>query len=421
MNQMQYDNYLKILTSELVPAMGCTEPIAIAYAAAKARQVLGVMPERMVARCSGNIIKNVKAVKVPNSDGQRGVEVAALLGAVAGDADLELQVISKVPPEAADEVRRLNAAGVCSCELEEGAENLFIRIEAFAGEDTVAVEIRHKHNHIARIEKNGEVLLENEAVSVQTGGDKEDLNLRDILEFADTVKLSDVEELIETQIAYNTAISQEGLENKWGASVGQTLMRIGGGNLRSTAAARAAAGSDARMNGCALPVVINAGSGNQGITCTMPVVTYAEALGVSHEKLIRAMVLTNLVALHQKRYIGSLSAYCGAVSAGTAAGCGIAYLHGAGYDQIGQTIINTLGNTGGIVCDGAKSSCAAKIASSVEAAVMGWEMSRAGDGFRFGEGVVEGDYEQTIRNYGRMGRDGMRSTDVEILNIMIGN
>ena len=412
--------YSRILKKELVAAMGCTEPIAIAYAAAKARQVLGVMPEKMIARCSGNIIKNVKGVNVPNAGGQKGVQVAAILGALAGDPDLELQVNSQVPDEAVDEVRKLNKARICTCELEEGVENLFIRIEAYAGEESAVVEIKTKHNHISRIEKNGEVLLVAEDIVTADAGDKSQLNLKDIVEFAETCDLADVDDLITKQIEYNTAISNEGLTNGWGTEVGRILMESGSGSVSTRASARAAAGSDARMNGCAMPVVINAGSGNQGITCTMPVVTYAEELGVSTEKLHRAMVLTNLIALHQKRYIGNLSAYCGAVSAGTAAACGIAYLHGEGYDVIGRTIINALGNTGGIVCDGAKASCAAKIASAVEAGILGYEMSKRGKVFAFGEGIVEGDYEQTIRNFGRLAKEGMKDTDIEILNIMIG-
>lgn len=420
MEKKLYDNYVKILHKELIPAMGCTEPIAIAFAAAKARAILGVMPERMVARCSGNIIKNVKGVNVPNAGGQKGVEVAAILGAVAGDADLVLQVISKVPEEAIETVRQLNAQNMCVCELEEGVENLFIHIEAYAGEESAVVEVTTKHDHISKIIKNGEVLYEQEAVATCDSGDKSLLNLKDIIAFADTVALEDVKEPILYQIKCNTEISEEGMTGKWGSAVGLTLMEINGDKLRSKAAARAAAGSDARMNGCAMPVVINAGSGNQGITCTMPVVTYAEALGVSEEKLIRAMVCTNLIALHQKRYIGNLSAYCGAVSAGTAAACGIAYLQGKGYDVIGKILVNALGDIGGIVCDGAKASCAAKIATAVETGILGYEMAMRDRSYPFGEGLVETDYEQTIRNFGRMAKEGMASTDVEILNIMIG-
>ena len=420
MDKKIYDNYVKILHKELIPAMGCTEPIAIAFAAAKARAVLGAMPERMVARCSGNIIKNVKGVNVPNAGGQKGVEVAAILGAVAGNADLVLQVISQVPDEAIETVRELNAKKLCVCELEEGVENLFIRIEAYAGQDSAIVEVMTKHDHISKIIRNGEVLVDSPVVVASDSGDKSMLNLKDIIEFANTVALEDVRKVIEYQIQCNVDISNEGLTGKWGSAVGVTLLEVGANTLRTKAAARAAAGSDARMNGCAMPVVINSGSGNQGITCTLPVVTYAEALGVSQEKLIRALVCTNLISLHQKRYIGNLSAYCGAVSAGTAAACGIAYLEDADYDTIGKILVNSLGNLGGIVCDGAKASCAAKIATSVETAILSYEMAKRGRTFPFGEGLVETDYEQTIRNYGRVAKDGMKSTDVEILNIMIG-
>ncbi|MHC1745706.1 MAG: serine dehydratase subunit alpha family protein [Negativicutes bacterium] len=420
MDKVQYDNYITILKGELITAMGCTEPIAIAFTAAKAREVLGQIPERMVIRCSGNIIKNVKGVVVPNSGGQKGVEVAAILGVVAGKSELELEVISQVKQEDIDKTKTLYSQGICSCELEEGAENLFIRAELIAGQETAAVEVRTKHNHIARIEKNGQVIFEQPDIAIGESGDKSKLNIEDILDFANEVKLDDIREIISRQIKYNSAISEEGLTNKWGAQVGQTFLKFGSNDVRIRARAAAAAGSDARMNGCALPVVINSGSGNQGITCTMPVVVYAEEMRVDEETLYRALVLTNLLSLHQKRYIGNLSAYCGAVSAGAAAACGIAYLNGADYDVIGKTIINSLGNVGGIICDGAKASCAAKISSAVDAGIMGYEMAKRDLFFPFGEGLVEQDYEQTIRNIGRMGYYGMKSTDVEILNIMIG-
>lgn len=420
MDKIEYDNYIKILKGELIAAMGCTEPIAIAFAAAKAREVLGEMPEQIVVRCSGNIIKNVKGVVVPNSGGQKGVEVAAILGVVAGIAELELRVISQVAPAAVEKTKALFEQGICRCELEAGEENLFIRVELTAGDSVAAVEVRMKHNHISRIEKNGQVLFEQPTIATQSLGDKSQLNIKDILAFAAAVDLEDVRELIGAQIAYNSAIAEEGLTNEWSSQVGQTLMLTGKNDVRMRARALAAAGSDARMNGCALPVIINSGSGNQGITCTMPVVVYAEELGATEEQLYRALVLTNLLSLHQKRYIGNLSAYCGAVSAGAAAACGIAYLHGADYDVIGKTLINALGNVGGIVCDGAKASCAAKISSAVDAGIMGYEMAKRNLVFPFGEGLVEKDYETTLQNIGRVGREGMRATDVEILNIMIG-
>lgn len=420
MDKMIYDNYVTILKGELVPAMGCTEPIAIAFAAAKARAVLGQEPEQMVIRCSGNIIKNVKGVVVPNSGGLKGVEVAAILGVVAGVPELELEVISQVKQDDLAKTKALHSQGICSCELEEGEENLFIRAELTTGREKAAVEVRTKHSHISKIEKNGQVVFEQPDITIQEFGDKSQLNIKDILRFANEVNLDDVREIIGRQIKYNSAIAEEGLTNKWGAQVGQTFLKLADNDVRTRARAAAAAGSDARMNGCALPVVINSGSGNQGITCTMPVVIYAEEMGVDEDTLYRALVLTNLLSLHQKRYIGNLSAYCGAVSAGAAAACGIAYLNGADYDVIGKTLINSLGNVGGIVCDGAKASCAAKISSAVDAGIMGYEMAKRDLFFPFGEGLVEKDYEQTIQNIGRMGYYGMKSTDVEILNIMIG-
>ncbi len=420
MDKQLYENYMKILKEELIPAMGCTEPIAIAFASAKAREVLGHMPERMVLRCSGNIIKNVKGVTVPNSGGQKGVAAAAILGVVGGKAALELEVISQVNQEAMDKTRELCEQGFCVCELEEGEDNLFVRAELTAGIETAAVEIRTKHNHISRIEKNGQTVFEETPSAAKAAGDKSMLNIKDILEFANKVDFKDIKPIISRQIQYNTAISEEGLKHSWCAQVGQTLMEMAGNDVRTRARAAAAAGSDARMDGCSMPVVINSGSGNQGITCTMPVVVYAEDMGTKEEKLYRALVLSNLLSMHQKRYIGNLSAYCGAVSAGASAACGIAYLNGADYDVIGKTIINALGNVGGIVCDGAKASCAAKISSAVDAGIMGYEMAKRGLVFPFGDGLVEKDYEKTIQNIGRMGRQGMKSTDVEILNIMIG-
>lgn len=419
MNQQQYDNYVKILHSELIPAMGCTEPIAVAFAAAKARDVLGCIPETLTAICSGNIIKNVKSVIVPNSGGLRGIEAAAVLGSVAGKSNLGLQVISQVTPEESAKAKTLLDQGICTCKLAEGVDNLYIHIIAVAGNDSAEVEIRTKHDHISRILKNGKILLESPDIQTAVSGDKSQLNLKDILEFTDTVKIEDVKPVLEMQIKCNSAISEEGLKNMWGAAVGQTILEAEGFGTMQKARAAAAAGSDARMNGCALPVVINSGSGNQGITCCMPVLVYAQELESSHEQILRALTLANLVAIHQKRYIGNLSAYCGAVSAATGAACGIAYLQGADYDLIGTTIINSIGTTGGIICDGAKSSCAAKISAAVEAALLGYGMARRGRHFEFGEGIVDGDYEQTIRNIGCVGREGMKTTDVTILNLMI--
>ena len=284
-----YDNYTRILRSELIPAMGCTEPIAVALAAARAREVLGCLPEKIVARCSGNIIKNVKSVTVPNSGGEHGIAAAAILGAVAGKAELELQVISQVSDEEITLTKELLKKGICRCELEEGQENLYVLITVYAGDDSASVELKNKHDHISRITKNGKVIFEQPEEKTAVKGDKSQLNLRDILEYADTIDLDEVRDLLETQISYNSAISEEGLKNEWGAGVGRTILDAEGTGTLQRARAAAAAGSDARMNGCPLPVVINSGSGNQGITCTMPVLVYAKELGCSHEKLLRAL------------------------------------------------------------------------------------------------------------------------------------
>ena len=420
MDKAQYDNYLDILKEELVPAMGCTEPIAVALAAAKAREVLGCKPEKMVVRCSGNIVKNVKGVVVPNSGGQKGIAPAAVLGMLAGRSDRDLEVIAEVDDSAIAETKRLCKTDFCSCKLEENEENLYIRVEMMTKEHRVVVEIRTNHDHIAWIEKDGKTLFSQADVKVSRRGDKSKLNITDIFDFANTVQLADVQPILHRQIVYNSAIANEGLKNKWGAGVGKTLFTAGEQDVRMRARAAAAAGSDARMNGCSLPVVINSGSGNQGITCTMPLVVYAKEWGVSDEKLYRALVLTDLLALHQKFFIGNLSAYCGAVSAGAAAGCGIAYLQDEGLEVIEHTLINAIGNVGGIVCDGAKASCAAKISSAVDAGILGYDMAKHDRCFPFGEGLVEKDAEQTVQNIGRVGRVGMKATDVEILNIMLG-
>ena len=416
----RYDNYLKILRSELVPAMGCTEPIAVAYAAAKLRELLGAVPESMEACCSGNIIKNVKSVEVPNAGGLKGIEAAALLGAVAGNAGMGLEVISHVTQEQQEEVKRLYDQAVCRCTLAEGEENLYIRMSGKSKTEEAAVVIQGAHDHVARMEKNGRLLWEQPGILPEERGDKSLLNIKDILSFADEVETDEIREVLDRQIRMNTAISREGLTNKWGAEVGKTLYQLEGDSLNTRMKAAAAAGSDARMSGCSLPVVINSGSGNQGITVSLPVIIYAREKRIPEERLYRALAVSNLIAIHQKKYIGNLSAYCGAVSAGCAAVCGIAYLDGAGYDIIGKVIINSLGTVSGIVCDGAKASCAAKIASAVEAGLVAYEMAKNGRVFAFGDGLVEGDYEQTIRNVGRLGKEGMRAADEEILHIMIG-
>ncbi len=437
MDQTLYQNHLEILKEELLVALGCTEPIAIAYAGAKARQLLGEMPERCVVKCSGNIIKNVKGVIVPNSGGMRGMDVAATLGIVGGDPERELAVLETVTPEDIQTTQKLVRQGFCTCELVEGVDNLYIVVELEGGGHTAEIEIQEHHNNITYMKRDGEVLLNRRPdpnrEKKETGADRMLLNVENILEFADAVRMEDVEELIGRQIAYNTAISDEGLKGKYGVETGRILMenaqRASGLNrVRLQARAAAAAGSDARMSGCSLPVVINSGSGNQGITVTMPIVTYAREWNAAQDLLYRALVLGNLISVHQKKYIGSLSAYCGATSAATGAACGVAYmmLKQKGepdriYQILCDTITNSIETLGGMVCDGAKASCAAKIGLAVENALMALELSLEGNVFQPGEGMTMENPEDTIAAVGRMGRVGMKSTDVEILNIMLGN
>ncbi len=420
-DQRVYSQYVAMLEEELVPALGCTEPIAIAFAAAKAREVLGQFPDKIIAECSGNIIKNVKGVIVPTTGDMRGIETSAILGAVAGVSDKKLECLTDVKPEDIEKTKELLKKGICQVELLAGTANLHIIIHAIKGEESAVVEVLYSHTNINSIQKNGEYLYK----AGETGGtssttDRSLLNLADILEFANTVKLEDVKPILERQVSYNMAIANEGLTNSYGANVGSTLLKYYGDDIKTKARAYAAAGSDARMGGCVLPVVINSGSGNQGITICLPVVLYAQHLGVSEEKMYRALTLSNLIGIYEKNGLGKLSAFCGAVSAATGSGAAIAYLHGYGMDVIAKTITNTLGNVAGIVCDGAKSSCAAKIASAVDAAIMGFMMAKDGNVFGAGEGLVMDNVEETINSVSRMGREGMKETDIEILNIMIG-
>lgn len=425
MNKEVYDNYVAILNEELVVALGCTEPIAIAYAGAKAREVLGQMPTSAEVSCSGNIVKNVMGVTVPNSGGLKGIDVAAILGIVGGDASRGLAVLEGVTDENIMETQALLKTEFCQCHLVEGVENLYILIKLVAGDKSAEVEICDYHSNIIKVVKDGVVVFnkpQSKEKVLKSEPDRALLTIKDILAFADTVKLEDISDVVSKQITYNCAISSEGLTHPYGAQVGRTLLDsfCAVDDIKTRAKAAAAAGSDARMSGCAMPVVINSGSGNQGITVTLPVVEYAKSFGLTREKLMRALVVSNLISVHIKKNIGSLSAFCGAVSAACGSGAAIAYLDGASYQEICDTITNTLANVGGIVCDGAKPSCAAKIASAVEAAFMGYQLSKRHCAFMPGEGIVKEDIEKTISSVGRMGRIGMKSTDVEILNIMLG-
>ena len=427
---IRYQSYVKILSEELVPAMGCTEPIAIAYAAAKAREVLGMMPDQVKIGVSDNIIKNVKSVVVPNTNGMRGIEAAAAAGIVGGDTRRQLEVIAEVTEEEKEVMREFLEQTPVKVEAIDNGIIFDIIITLHKENASTVVRISQYHTNIVYVEKNGEVLLDATKVEqkntcedlseVETGlTDKSFLNIKGILEFADTCEIADVKAVLDRQIQYNSLIAEEGLLGDYGANIGSTYLKFYGYEVRNRAIAKAAAGSDARMSGCELPVIINSGSGNQGITVSVPVIEYAKDLAVPKEKLYRALIVSNLIAVHEKTGSGRLSAYCGAVSAGCAAGCGIAYLQGGDYRAISHTLVNSLAIVSGIICDGAKSSCAAKIASSVEAGILGFHMYQNGQQFRGGEGIVTTGVEATIRNVGQLGREGMRQTDKEIVKIML--
>ena len=427
MNRKIYNEYVTILESELVPAIGCTEPIALAYAAAKAKEVLGKMPDHITMRCSGNIIKNVKGVKVPNSGGMKGVEAAAVLGITGGDPSQALEVLEHVTDREIDEAEKLLKAGFCDCVLKDDVANLYI--EAYAvckktEKSEALVVIEDEHTNITHIEKDGQVLFHKEKKEYcqerEKTPDKSLLNLEDIITFANEVQITDVEKVLGRQIKYNTRIAEEGLRNPWGAQVGRVVLEEFGEDVKWRAVAKASAGSDARMSGCALPVIINSGSGNQGMTCSLPVIEFGKELKKSKEEIYRALCVSNLVALNQKKYIGSLSAYCGAVCAAAGAGAGITYLCGGTLEQIENTVVNTIADAGGIVCDGAKPSCAAKISTALQAAILSHKMAMRGLTFARGEGLVMDCPEDTIKAVGYVGRAGMKQADVEILNLMIG-
>lgn len=417
----KYFSYIQILKEELIPAMGCTEPIALAYAASKAREVLGEKPDRVIIEASGSIIKNVKSVIVPNTNSLKGIPAAVTAGIIAGQPDKGLEVISVVTQTQIEEMRKfLEAVPFEVLHIDNGIT--FDIIVTLYSKDTYAkVRIANYHTNIILIEKNNEVLYK---VHID-GEDEEGLTDRSLLDmcsiwdFANTVEIDDIREILDRQIEYNTAISEEGLRGSYGANIGSILLSMEGNDIRTRAKAKTAAGSDARMNGCELPVIINSGSGNQGITCSIPVIEYAKELNSETEKLYRALVLSNLVAIHQKTGIGRLSAYCGAVCAGAAAGAGIAYLYGGNLDDITHTVVNALAIISGIICDGAKASCAAKIAYAVDAGILGYNMYKNGQQFYAGDGIVTKGADETIKNIGRLGKDGMKQTNIEIINMMI--
>lgn len=416
----RYQAYVSILKEELIPAMGCTEPIAIAYAAAVARDTLGDLPDRMSIEVSGNIIKNVKSVIVPNTAGQKGIESAAAAGIVAGDCKKELEVISEVTKLQQTQIAEFKKT--CPILVRPSDSKLIfdILITVWKENNYAKVRIVNYHTNIVLIEKNEKVLKEIPIEEQKEDGLKgrEFLSIEGIVEFANTVELDELKQVIKRQIDYNYQIAKEGMKHFYGANIGKVILQNNEDSVTNRAKAMAAAASDARMNGCELPVIIVSGSGNQGITASVPVIEYARELKVSEEQLYRALILSNLVTIHQKTGIGRLSAYCGAVSAGCGSGAGIAYLYGGGIDEISHTIVNSLAILSGTICDGAKSSCAAKIALAVEAGILGFQMYKNGQEFLGGDGIVSHGVENTIANVGVLARDGMKETDKKIIHIM---
>ena len=420
-DEERYRNFIKLLTDELVPAMGCTEPVAIAFAAAKARAVLGKQPERVLVEVSGNIVKNVKSVVVPNTGGLKGIKAAVAAGITLGDAEKKLEVIAGIRPEQIHLISEFMEKVPIEAKMADTERVLEIIITVYASSSWVRLRIINSHMNIVSIEKDGTLLFSNE--EEQTAQKKEagkiELDVPAIVEFADTAALEDLRFLIERQIECNSAIAAEGLAGDYGANIGKLILKKHCGDARVRARAAAAAGSDARMSGCEMPVIILSGSGNQGLTASLPVIEFASALNKSRDELIRALALSDLLTIHLKTGIGRLSAYCGVVCAGAAAGAAIAYLQGGKIEEVSQTLVNALAITSGIICDGAKPSCAAKIAFSVDAGILGFEMVNDGRQFHGGDGIVAMEVENTIRNISRLGREGMRDTDKEIIRIML--
>ena len=416
-----YQQYVDILKEELRPAMGCTEPIALAYAGAKARQLLGALPEKIRLFVSGNIIKNVKSVVVPNTGGLHGMEAAVCAGIVAGDADKELQVISRIPREQHASIRSYMETVDMQIQPSDSALVFDIDLHLYAGADSVRLRIINHHTNIVLLQKNQQILLEQPIAESSEDHltDKSCLTVEKIVEFVNMLDVDDIRDVVGGQVACNLDIAEEGLRNSWGANVGSVILKHQGDTVAKKACAWAAAGSDARMSGCEKPVIIVSGSGNQGITASVPVAVYAKEIGAEEDQLLRAVTLSNLITIHQKAGIGRLSAYCGAISAGCGAGAGIAYLLGGDHKAIAHTVVNAIAILSGTICDGAKPSCAAKIAAAVDAGILGYQMYLEGQQFYSGDGIVTKGVDNTVYNVGRLAREGMRETDRTILEIML--
>lgn len=423
LSEQMIRDYQTILTEELLVAMGCTEPISIAYAAAILRKALGALPEKIYAELSGNIIKNVKSVIVPATGGLHGIEAAVSAGMIAAAPEKKLEVLSVLTAEKQKEVAAYRKQCQFTVTEMDTIHPFDLRLTGVSGENEAVVRIQKNHTNVILVQSNGADIT----VDFLTAQEKEEdirtdrsvLNVQDIVTFAETVPLDEIRPLLLRQIEMNMAIAEEGLRGEWGASIGKVLYQNGQASLRDRARAYAAAGSDARMSGCEMPVAIISGSGNQGMTASIPVVIYAREMGVDEETMLRALLVSDLMTIHQKTGIGCLSAYCGAISAGCGAGCGICYLNGGRFYEIAHTLVNAVAILSGTICDGAKPSCAAKIAMAVEAGILGYEMMRADKQFYGGDGIITKGVENTIRNIGRLARDGMTETDRQIIKIML--
>ncbi len=420
LNQSIKDTLYQIMKEELIPAMGCTEPIALAYACAKAKEVLGQRPEWISASCSGNIIKNVRCVFIPNSNGMTGIEAACVLGALGGSSAKEMEVLADVTPAIIEEAKQYINAGKCEVSYLDSEIPLHFVIEMKAQEHQVALEVKHSHMNITKIEKDGQILFEKEEEEAfsEEGIDRSILNLDLIKEYADTIEIEEIKPLFERVIRCNMAIAEEGMKGKYGVGIGN-ILQAQGGDVYHRIKAYAAAGSEARMGGCDLPVIINSGSGNQGIASSVPVIVYAMHVHASEELLYRSLVFSALLTIYQKEFIGRLSAFCGAVSATCSSGAAITYMEGGTIEQIQKTIDSTLAITPGIICDGAKISCAAKIASGLDASLLAHTMAMNDKQYEPNTGILKDTVDETIHTVGHIGKVGMKDTDKEIIKSML--
>ena len=413
-------DFLDILEEELIPAMGCTEPIALAFASAKAREILGGIPEKIIAKCSGNMIKNVRCVNIPNSGGMTGIEAACVLGALCGDVSREMEVLEAVTPEGLSKSVKFIENGNCKVEYLESPIPLHFIIRLEAGENFAEAEVRHSHTNITRLSKNGETVFGKEDTGEMVAfSERNKLSVENIFEFANEIELSKIEKFAKRQIECNMAIAEKGMEGGFGIGIGKEMLAMNPGSVFTKMKAFAAAGSEARMCGCNMPVIITSGSGNQGIASSVPVIVYAREKGIPEEKMFRALAFSSLLTVFQKEYIGKLSAFCGAVSASCAAGAAITYIDGGTVKQIKDTIDNTLADIPGIICDGAKSSCAVKIASALDASLFAHVLAMKGKVYEANTGIIQSDAGKTIRSVGHIGKVGMKQTDSEIVKMMI--